>query len=192
MVIRLIKDVWGGLSFVVVNIWYGFRLLPVRESCTDSFFIRGCRKSDLKRFAAVHEKLRGGRKLSGWRQFVYFFVGDRLVCLVRGGKGEVVGFVMYYFKGKADARRSSIHEAFIGVLPEYQGKGLGTHIRSTMVDCFQRSNINRVTSDIDRGNTASIKSAERAGFSPVKDNEGGDQCVYEIWLSEKNMGNHHK
>lgn len=49
---------------------------------------------------------------------------------------QIIGMDMFYFNPR-DLNENTVHEGFIGVLPEYQGQGIATIMRQQAIKHFR-------------------------------------------------------
>ena len=107
----------GGAAFLARNMDRARTLQPMLSLPLSRVALSGLSRDLIPSFGRVHEAVRAGRPLGGWRSRLYDRAGSRLVVVAVGEDREVVGFDMYYFEAGNDARRH-VHEAYVGVLPE--------------------------------------------------------------------------
>ena len=74
--------------------------------------------------------------------------------------GKVIGEIWVYL-----IENSRMAKVAIRISPAYHGKGLGTEALKAMVDfCFNHTELQRLWTDVDVRNTASVKMLEKCGF----------------------------
>ena len=101
------------------------------------------------------------------------------ICLMDSGR--VVAFELFRL-GSEDVVNGTIHESFIGVSPEYQGKGLSTAIRDISKHLYTENGYRGISTRIEMTNVKSFKSAERIGYKVVHSdiNRKGNMEAYLI------------
>ena len=106
-----------------------------------------------------------------------------LVAVCSGDSGDViVGMNMYYFNPR-DVREKTIHEGFIGVIPEMNGRGIATTMRLHAKQHFARAGLAGISTRISVANKSSLSSAEKVGFVPIEkyiDVHSGDLRYYMV------------
>lgn len=153
----------GGAAFLARNLVRARTLQPIPSLLLSRVALSGLPRHLIPSFDRVHESLRAGRSLGDWRSRLYDRVGSRLVVVAVNEDLEVVGFDMYYFEA-ANHERRHIHEAYVGVLPEYRSLGIATAMRRMALTAFSSGGVQAVTTDIAPGNAASLVSAGHLGF----------------------------
>lgn len=172
---RYLNSMRGHLAFLWMNVYQARGLPKIGSSSYDAAFFRGCQRSDLVQVCELYRLLHKGEALPGWRRLLYWLVGQRL-CVValsnmeRKTKGRdcVIGFSFYYFNER-DVREHSIHEAFMGVSPSEQGKGVSTAFRHFTYAHFSKTRLKGVSTRISADNLASLAGARKAGHEPVEE-----------------------
>ncbi|MFO7802274.1 MAG: GNAT family N-acetyltransferase [Desulfovermiculus sp.] len=155
-----------GAAFLVRNLWacFTFRVKPVPAGRYGPVTITGTTLASLREIQTLHAHLRGGRKLNLWRLVLLSAIGNRLCPVAKDDTGKIVGFQLLYFR-ETEWRQSILHEAFIGVYPEYRGAGIGTSIRQHSFRHFKDASMMAgISSQTQATNIASLRSAKRAGF----------------------------
>lgn len=92
---------------------------------------------------------------------------SRKMLIVAKAYGDVVGVNLYYFNGR-DFREKTIHEGFLGVLPRYQGKGIGGMMKKVAIKHFSTTGLEGVSSRISKNNSPSMAAAKKLGFNVVE------------------------
>jgi hypothetical protein len=135
------------------------------------FTADGCLRTDLPDFRVLHRNFRNGRDLNPRRRILCGWSGGKLVLLARSDD-SVVGFEMSHFR--AEEPRDVIHEAFIGVSEQRRGAGLSVAMRNSPVAHFSRVGLRAISSRSEESNGTSLKSALRAGYVVVCEEQGSD------------------
>lgn len=122
--------------------------------------IRALREEDHAKIVSVVDGWWGGRRVSGLLPRLFFrHFGDTSFAVEDGG--EIVGFLIG-FVSQSRAGEAYVH--FVGVHPEYRGRGIGERLYGLFFEEVGRQGCMRVrciTSPVNRG---SIRFHERMGF----------------------------
>lgn len=131
---------------------------------------RGMGVADLYQVGNIYSQLNQGSSLSWERKKFYHLLGNKLMLLAWGSNGNrdvVVGLNMYYLNAR-DVKESTIHEGFIGVLPEARGQGIATSLRRVAKEHFAMAGFKGISTRISLCNKGSLNSALQIGFKPVE------------------------
>ena len=92
-----------------------------------------------------------------------------------------------FYMNPRDFKENTVHEGFIGVLPEYEGQGIATQMRKVAKQHFKQAGFSGISSRISKENLGSLHSAKKIGFEPVEeyfDNNMKEERYYLInWLN---------
>lgn len=169
-IIKLIKSIFENFYFSCDN-WLRLRTLhKVKITSVGEISFRGMLPSDERQVVEIYYQLNGGAKFTWPRRWLYRLVGSKLMLVavkqeVTGDK--VVGINMYYLN-KRDIAESTIHEGFIGVLPEITRLGIATNLRLLAKNHFFVNGFSGISTRISSNNSPSMKSALKVGFKPVE------------------------
>lgn len=108
-----------------------------------------------------------GIDLSIYHRELYKREGDKLL-FISIDKNKIVGMDMFYFNSR-DFKENTIHEGFIGVLPESEGQGIATEMRQEAIKHFQKNGLSGISTRISKNNLGSLRSAKKLGFKPVEE-----------------------
>lgn len=179
-----IKSRLIGLLFFARNINAARHILEIKREAIGDFIFRGYSSSDEESIAKIYQYLNDGATFSRIQRKLYTCIGRRCLLVVEQrnavGTSEIVGMNMYYLT-KRDFQENTIHEGFIGVLPEASGRGIATKMRKMAVEHFKESGFSGISTRISLDNTASVISARKIGFQPVEeyqDPSTGEQRYY--------------
>jgi len=181
-----VRDSWLGLRFLAINLWCTRQVPradhPIAAPGSDRLAIRTITADDLDRFVDLHAKLRPGKQFSAWRRWLYARAGSKLAWVVETPAREFVGFNMYYFR-EGEWLDRVVHEAFIGVVEEFRGRGLANAMRSAAAGHFRGSGLHGISTSIHRDNAPSWHSAQREGFREV----GGERTDKPLLIRPLNV-----
>lgn len=164
--IKKIKNFLLIIFFVAINGIKCLRLKKIRAKIMGDFYFCGCRRSLLISVIALYEEING--ITMGLRQRLVLWLWGNRLCVVTVNKKnrQVVGVGFFYFN-KRDFGENTIHEGFIGFLPDYRGRGLGTAQRLYSIEHFAKHLfLEGVSSRISLNNIASLKSNISLGYRP--------------------------
>lgn len=134
------------------------------------FVLRGFKIKDESEILNIFYQLNGESNLSWAKRALYRFFGDRMMIVATkadGAEDLIVGVNMYYFN-KRDAIEKTIHEGFIGVLPEFGGKGIAAIMRKKAKKHYLSNGVNGISTRISLVNKYSLNSAVKLGFKPIE------------------------
>jgi len=145
-------------------------LTTIIRGSYDGLIYRGLNRTEVFRLDKLYIEMSGTRNLAWHLRVVYWLIGNRMVIVAARRTehhDQVVGFDMFYFNER-DTQEGTIHEGFIGVLPEYRGMGIATNLRRHAINNFRRDIVRGITSRIDSDNIPSLKSAFKVGFQIIE------------------------
>ncbi len=166
-----------------------FEVIP-RLICGEVIF-RGANVGDVEQLALVYKKL-NGVELSLENIRLIKSCARKLVLVVEEkieGKDKIFGINFFYLNSR-DFREQTIHEGFIGVLPEYEGRGIATQMRKLAIEHFKKAGFKGISTRISKNNIGSLRSAEKLGFKPIEgyfDSNMGEERYYLICRLENNF-----
>lgn len=175
----------GGIRFLLQNLIHARNVKAFPETTVNGLTFRSYQKDDARQVSKIYAALNNGAKFIGLRKWLYNLVGPRLmlVAVSAGDSGDVlVGMNMYYFNPR-DVREKTIHEGFIGVVPEMNGRGIATTMRLHAKQHFTRAGLDGISTRISLTNTSSLTSAEKVGFVSVEkylDSHNGELRYYMV------------
>lgn len=180
--INVLLDV---IRFLLLNLYCANKINPYSIMAGNGFVVRGYKKEDMQQITKIYSALNGNAKFVWYRKWLFNLVGSRLMLVaVNAGDSDdaLVGMNMYYFNPR-DVRENTIHEGFIGVVPEMNGRGIATAMRLHAKQHLALAGLDGISTRISLANTSSLTSAERVGFVPVEkyiDMHNGELRYYMI------------
>jgi RimJ/RimL family protein N-acetyltransferase len=125
---------------------------------------------DIVELESIYVDLNGTRFRRPQRLSLLFNIRKRLLVVKtnENGSEKIVGMNFYYLNNK-DLKEKTIHEGFIGVLPNHRGQGLATEMRKIAILHFSRSRFKGISTRISKKNLGSLRSAEKLGFVPAEE-----------------------
>lgn len=190
MIVKL-KTVFSALILILRNIlvlrWASS--FP-HESSSDVIY-RGADKSEVFQVLTIYKKLNPGVKTSRFRRILYRLYSDRIILIAtRGLKPDfkIIGINIYYLNVR-DLLENTIHEGFIGVIPDEVGRGVATEMRRFAKSHFSKQGFKGISTRISISNHASLKSAQKMGFELVEtkiDPVTNDERFYMVCKLEGN------
>jgi RimJ/RimL family protein N-acetyltransferase len=142
----------------------------ISELRSDGFVIRGCLKSEVNEVEKVY-KILNDRFFSKSQRMLLTHFSDRILFVVIAndcGTPKIVGMNFYYINFR-DFKEKTIHSGFIGILPEFEGRGIATKMRLAAIKHFKRSNFQGISSRISKNNKASLHLTKKVGYEPVEE-----------------------
>ncbi|WP_191722716.1 GNAT family N-acetyltransferase [Comamonas avium] len=172
MMLAKIKSKLSGFVFAARNLSAARRLVKITSEEVDGLLFRGYSSSDVEAITKIYQQLNEGAAFSWMLRSLYSHIGRRCLLVVEQrdavGTSKIVGMNMYYLNQR-DIKENTIHEGFIGVLPEMGGRGIATKMRQTAINNFKLAGFSGISSRISLNNTASLMSAKKIGFQPVEE-----------------------
>ena len=169
-IVRLPKTITLNIVFIFKNIYYARNLLTIQPDCYKNIMIRPCTYNYVKKIVALSRIMCDTRKLNFFDKIFLSILGQK-ICFVLTSledKNEIIGYSIYYFN-RRDILEGTIHRGYIGVLPEYRGKGIGKNFNYLILEHFAKcSKIRAVSSRVSLNNMASMKMHINSGFLPIE------------------------
>lgn len=151
----------------------------------DNYVIRGCLKSELEEAERIYKTLnsRGFSRIQ--KMLLMLFSNKNLIITISNQNGykKIVGINLYYINHR-DFKENTIHEGFIGVIPESEGRGIATKMRKQAIEHFRNAGFKGISTRISQNNLGSLNSARKLGFEPVEeyfDSVMGEDRYYLIY-----------
>jgi hypothetical protein len=166
---RFLKRNCSDVLFMMRNIYESFFLKRIQETGIDKeIVIRGASIKELKEALCIYSVYNNNDKIGISRYMVYLFVSRKMVFIARDiSVNRIIGTELYYFNQR-DLREKTVHQGFRGILPAWQGRGMGTSLTACAVNHFKNSKIDGISSRVSLNNLASLRSNMKLGFRPVE------------------------
>lgn len=156
------------LKFLRINIVKLLTILKIPLYNYDTYIIRGCTYSELKEAEKLYQKLNGRKFSNTQRILLKLYSKKNLIVAIDKSTNKVIALNLYYVNHR-DLIDNTIHGGFIGVLPQYEGRGIATNMRKLAKSHFEKFGFTGISSRISKSNIASLKTAEKVGFIPVEE-----------------------
>lgn len=146
------------------------KLLPIENCDARNYVIRGADANDLEQLKIIYRQLNNS-DLSAFYIKLLKRHARKLILVAeisKESKNSIIGMDMFYFNPR-DFKEFTIHEGFIGIVPEFEGKGIATAIRKHAIEHFRRSGISGISTRISKSNVGSLRSAQKLGFEPIEE-----------------------
>lgn len=143
------------------------RIIEINDS---GIILRGASISDLDRIELTHKTL-NKTKLPASIKIILKGCSEKSIIIAEKKLKDrflIVGMDMYYLNPR-DFKENTIHEGFIGVMPEYEGQGIATKMRILAKQHFRDVGFRGISSRISKNNLGSLNSAKKLGFEPVEE-----------------------
>jgi L-amino acid N-acyltransferase YncA len=165
----------------IIKIRYRFRAVPeIHSTVYIDVIIRGANKKDIDKIVELYQK-RTGKVLSARHKYFLKKCEGKL-CIIAEKDTHIVGVDLFYINPR-DFKQKTVHEGFVGVLPDYERKGIATSMRKHAIEHFKKAGFNGISTRISLTNIGSLKSAEKLGFKPIEkysDSEMNEERYYMI------------
>lgn len=153
----------NAFKFLAINILKLSTVSKPNPLYFNGYTIRCCKLSELKKAENVYQKI-SGRSFSHIRKLLLkLFSNKNLIVAIDDSNNQIIALNLYYINHR-DFNENSIHEGYIGVLPEYQGQGVATKMREYAKAHFRAAGFLGISSRVSKNNLASLHSAEKSGF----------------------------
>lgn len=153
----------------------------------DQMVFRGCKRSEIKAVESVYKRL-SGRGFSKLHKLLLYFFSQRFLFValsIDSQEERVVGLDFYYINYR-DFKEKTIHEGYIGVLPDFEGRGIATQMRKQAMGHFSSAGLKGISTRISKSNLGSLSSAEKLGFKPMEtyfdERFKEDRCYLVKWF----------
>ncbi|EPJ1914332.1 GNAT family N-acetyltransferase [Vibrio cholerae] len=146
------------------------QLVPVKKFETENYILRGADIKDFERLKVIYSQF-NNYDLSKLNMGLFKRQSEKLILvseIINGSESNIVGMNLFYFNPR-DFKEGTIHEGFIGVLPEFEGRGLATAMRKHAIAHFRLSGLSGISTRISKNNISSLRSAEKLGFKPIEE-----------------------
>ena len=122
--------------------------------------------SYLKEIESIHYRL-FRQPMLNWLVWVYRFHAPELISLILDKSGKIVGYECFMFN-EVEVQDCILHEVYVGVEPEMQGKGLATALRRYSIASYNFGNLRGISTVAVTGDIQALRSAQKAGFAITK------------------------
>jgi RimJ/RimL family protein N-acetyltransferase len=167
---RFLKRRCSDALFIVRNIYGSLLLKRIPEKGIDKkIVVCGASIKELKEALCIYSFYNNQNKIGISHYIVYFFISRKMVFIVRDiSVNHIIGIELYYFNQR-DLWEKTIHQGFRGILPLWQGRGIGTSLTGYAVNHFKNNKIDGISSRVSLSNHASLRSNMKLGFRPVEE-----------------------
>lgn len=170
----------SALGFFTLNLIKLSLFQSVHTNNFNNYMVRGCKTSELEETENLYYTLNGRRFSRTQKLLLSLFSEKSLIITLDISNGNIIALDFYYLN-KKDFVEDTIHEGFIGVLPNYEGQGIATKMRQHAKAHFKKNGLSGISSRISKSNIASLKAAQKVGFIPIEeyyDNLLGEDRYY--------------
>jgi len=180
--LRIPKTVFSIVLFLIRNLWKAKSMPIIPKGKAEGVEFLPCTKDLAPCIVRLYPGFHKGTKLGIAKRAMLRLAGRKLCLVVEDAINKrVVGYSLYYFNYR-DIREKTVHEGDTGILPEFQGRGIGTAQRLHALRHFARCQfIEGVSSRVSLNNLASLKSNLKLGFKEKEryyDPIMGEERVY--------------
>lgn len=152
------------------NISKCYEIEEMDETKVSDLVFRGATINDLGQLMPIYKKL-NYIELSTNNIKLLKYCSKKLVVIAEkeiDGRKKIIGMDLFYMNPR-DFNEATIHEGFIGVLPEYEGMGIATQMRKHAIAHFNREGFKGISTRISKNNIGSLRSSEKLGFKVVEE-----------------------
>lgn len=165
------------------NISRAARFTPLPQATQEGVVYQGLTHhwvDDAKRLCV---DLRNGRRWGVGRSLLLRVLGKKLVIIAvsQEDSSRLLGVNVYYIE-RRDVGQRTIHEGFIGVVPEGRGRGISMAMRRHAIEHFKTARLSGITTRISQSNQASMAGARKVGFEPLEEYVDGDRAETRYYL----------
>jgi RimJ/RimL family protein N-acetyltransferase len=173
-----LKRCYNDVTFITRNLYVSLFLKNIPQvSFDENNIICGASRKELKEALDIYYVFNNNNRINISKYIVYLLASKKMVFIVKDMfMNKIVGIDLYYFN-RQDIKENTIHEAFKGVLPAWQGKGIGVSITAHAINHFKNSRIDGISTRISLNNPASLQADMKLGFRPIE--EYFDKDTYE-------------
>lgn len=134
----------------------------------EGIYLRGARYEDFNNISILYKQLNkiefsnNNKKLLKKCEKKFIIIAE----IKENNNLKIVGMDMFYINQR-DFKENTVHEGFIGVLSDYEGKGIATKMRQIALKHFKENNFDGISTRISKNNLRSLNSAKKLGFNPI-------------------------
>ena len=184
--IASIKSKFGAVIFAIRNICAAKKVVDIKSEEVGELLFRGYSASDEKAISKIYQQLNDGAVFSRYQRKLYSSIGRSCMLVAEQrdpfGASKIAGMNIYYLNQR-DFQENTIHEGFIGVVPEMGGRGIATKMRRMGIHHFKSAGFSGISTRVSLNNTASLISAKKVGFQTVEEYQEpstGEQRYYMV------------
>lgn len=170
--INKVRSKFATIAFVIRNLVVARKVGIIEKQEADDLVFRGYVDADFDSISEIYSNLNGASVFSGAQRYLYRRIGNGWLFVAEKkcvhGTPRIVGMNMYYLN-KRDIQENTVHEGFVGVLPEAAGRGVATKMREMAIQHFKSAGFSGVSTRVSSNNMASIASAKKIGFKQVEE-----------------------
>ena len=150
------------LDFICINIIKYFGMPFARYARCNDITLKQCSRKDLTGLAKVNGILHPCGFSRSRNLLIRCLLGKP--CMLVVYNETIIGFCFHYFN-RLDLEEHTIHEGYIGLLPEYRGRGLGRELGKYALNHFaDKTKLHGVSSRVSLNNQASLTAHLKLGY----------------------------
>lgn len=168
--LRVVNSMLEGILFFCRNILACRKFDAIQVSESQGLILRGADVNDFERIEEIYKKL-NGIGLSPWYKRLLRCCPLKLIIILEEefqGRKHIIGIDLFYINSR-DGKEKTVHEGFVGVMPEHEGRGIATKMRKHAIVHFSGTGSRGISTRISKNNHSSLRSAEKVGFQPVEE-----------------------
>jgi hypothetical protein len=170
--------------FILHNVNACFKLKNIKMiAVNDTILILPMHNCWMRYVSDIYSTFSDNAPLPNRNKLLFLLCGRKLVFVLYDKVNKkILGTEFYYFN-KRDRREFTIHQGFRGILPEFQGKGLGTALTQYAYTVFSKTSLQGMSTRVSCNNLPSLVSNKKIGFEPIEkyfDSEMNEERYYMI------------
>lgn len=122
-------------------------------------------KKHLPQVQELHKEL-CGQPLLPWLYKAYCRCPQELGSVITDKDGRVIAYDLFMFN-EAEVNQNLIHEQYLGVAREYQGKGLAVKLRRYSLSCYNHGKLRGASTLAFFHDIKALRTAQQAGYAIV-------------------------
>lgn len=174
----------ASLFLLIFNVTRFCLLKKIENSVVGQIRYRGASYSDITALGKVYREL-NNRSFSLSQRVLLRLCGNckKMVMVAESmdAKPRVLGMNLYYLNFR-DVKEHTVHEGFIGVIPDAAGQGVASQMRTLAGEHFKNEAFYGISTRISKGNLGSLRSAEKLGFEPIEEYLDSETNEYRYYM----------
>ena len=170
MIFRKLKGAFNAGLFLYRNMSRAAKMKKSPIISEGGITYRGVIKNELAEAEFLYRFFHEGKGFSWDKKIIYRMFSEQMIIVAVNEENysqKFVGINVYYFN-RRDILEGTVHEGFIGVLPEAGGRGIATNLGLHAKKHFADNGFKGLSSRVSLNNEASLISRKKIGYEPVE------------------------
>lgn len=170
MILRKLKSILRVGLFLYWNISRAINIEHISPVSKDGIIYRGVKRNEFTKAEVLYQSFHEGKGFSWDKKIIYRIFSEKMIVVAvceENNSQKFVGINIYYFN-RRDVLEGTIHEGFIGVLPNFGGRGIATNLGVLSKQHFSTNGLKGLSSRVSLDNPASLQSRSKIGYKPVE------------------------